>query len=482
MKQTKNLLSTPSKSFGRGWLIIAIAVIFILSLTIGLVTPVSAGSIPTSYLATTYITFLPITQSAGSGFYVSPQGNDHNPGTFDRPWRTLSKAAESVVPGNVVYVRGGIYQEAVDFSISGTSSAPISIIAYPNETPVIDGNNYQLPNVDGGSLLEISGDYVTVSGFEVRYSSYLGVEVAGVHSVADKINAHHNLHSGMRISGDYGVVQNSLVWSNDMQNFGGKYPAGDSTGLTASRHPNYAMIMNNIVYGNWGIGMSTYESNGTILRGNTVYDNYGVNVYISNATNVTFDHNFIYATGAMTPPNQIGIQMEDENVPNPQSANITIVNNIVYSTDRSLAVWHGVTGKMINVLISNNTFVNSTEESNVIFSEGLLFESVRFINNLVVQDGNLPIIMVQDSHPGLSFSNNLWSQPPIAPASGPGDIIGNPLLAHLPDPYHPEWFKLTLQSPAIGKAIYLQQVNIDYFGITRVAPPDIGASEFFSSP
>ncbi len=482
MKQTKNLLSTPSKRFSRNHRVtIAIAVTFILSLIIGLVTPVSAAPVSSSYLANTYITFLPITQSAGSAFYVSLQGNDHNPGTFDRPWRTLSKAAESVVPGNVVYVRGGVYQEAVDFFASGTNYAPIAILAYPNETPVIDGNNYRLPTYDGGSLLEITGAYVTVSGFEVRYSSYLGVEVAGVHSVADKINAHHNLHSGMRISGDYGVVQNSLVWSNDMQNYGGVNPAGDSTGLTASRHPNYAMIMNNLVYGNWGIGMSTYESNGTTLQGNIVYDNYGANVYISDATNVLLDHNFIYTTGAMTPPDQIGIQMGDE-VSNPQSAYITVINNIVYNAARSLACWKGSTGKMNNVLIANNTFVNSKEESNIIFAEGLLFTNVRFMNNLVVQDGSLPIIMVQDSHPGLSFSNNLWSQRPIQPAAGPGDIIANPQLAHTYDPYHPEWFRITGYSPAIDQALTLPQVNSDYFGISREAPPDIGASEFFPGP
>ena len=482
MKQTENLLSKPSKTFHPRILVPwIIAITLLISLTIGLITPVSAQALPSSVDNSPYITYFPISQNGRTAYYVSPQGNDANPGTLTRPWRTLSRAAERVAPGDTVYVHGGVYQEAVDFSTSGTGEYPIKILAYPGDIPIIDGNNFQIPHQDGGSLLELSGDYVTASGIEVRYSSYLGVLVSGPHSVADNINSHHNLHGGMRASGDYSVIQNSLVWSNDMQNYGGIYPAGDSTGLTASRHPNYVTLRNNTVFGNWGIGMSTYESNGTTLIGNISYDNFGPNVYISDATNVMFELNFIYTTGAMNSPDQVGIQMGDE-VSNPPSSDITIINNIVYNTDRNLACWEGSTGKMHNVLIANNTFVNSREESGVLFKDGLLFENVKFINNLILQEGDLPVISLANSHPGLTFSNNLWSKPPRDSASGPGDIIGDPLLAKTGDQYTPEWFKLTGYSPAISKALSLPQVFIDFFGVNREAPPDIGASEFFPSP
>ncbi len=480
MKQTKNLLSTPSKSTRQKFLS-SLKITLLLFFIIGLASPVSAGTLPTSIQADTYITYLPITEHGGTAYYVSTQGRDSNPGTYTRPWRTLSKAAEMVQPGNTVYIRGGVYQEAVDFAISGTPNSPIKILAFPNEIPIIDGNNYQIPDHEGGSLLEVSGSYVTVSGFEVRYSSYIGVLLSGSYSVADSINAHHNLHGGMNTNGDFSTIQNSQVWSNDMQNYGGINPAGDSTGLTAARHPDHATLRNNVVFGNWGIGLSTYESNGTVLTGNIVYDNYGPNSYISDATDVLFEHNFIFATGVMNPPDKIGIQVGDE-LSTPPSSNITIINNIVYNTDRNIACWKGSTGKMTNVLIANNTFVNSRQETNVLFNDGLLFENVKFLNNLVVQDGNLPIVIVDNNHPGLTFSNNLWSKPPIQPASGPGDIIGNPLLAHTSDPTHPEWFRLTSDSPAIGHALALPQVSIDYFGVNREAPPDIGASEFFQVP
>jgi hypothetical protein len=423
-------------------------------------------------------TFLPmINNRLGDIYYVSPNGSDHNPGTLNLPWKTLNKAANMLESGDIVYIRGGIYQEAVEFSSSGTSKTPIKILAYPGETPIIDGNNYTLPNEYGDALLDISGNYNYVSGLEVRYSSYLGVLLDGSHSVANNINSNHNLHSGMRIAGDYSIIEYSQVWSNDMQNYNGKYPPGDSTALTAARQPNYAIIRNNVVYGNWGIGLSSYEANGTIIEGNVVFDNYSTNIYLSDTTNVIFQRNFIYATGNMIGGEQIGIQVGDE-TSNPPSENITIINNIVYGTNRNLACYKGSTRKMTNVQIANNTFVNSSGESNVIISDGLSFYNVFFMNNIVQQDNELPLILLPTDHPGLSFSYNLWSKTPQSSASGPGDFIGDPKFTQTGDPYSPEWFMLSNISPAINRALSLPNITHDYFLNLREVTPDMGADEY----
>jgi len=92
-------------------------------------------------------------------YYVVVTGNDSNPGTETQPWRTISKAAATLSSGDSVYIRGGIYQERVTFAGSGTATAPIKILAYPGETPIIDGNNYTIAT-NWGALLYLSGDYV----------------------------------------------------------------------------------------------------------------------------------------------------------------------------------------------------------------------------------------------------------------------------------------------------------------------------------
>jgi len=283
----------------------------------------------------------------------------------------------------------------------------------------------------------------------------------------------------MRIAGDYSIIEYSQVWMNDMQNFNGQYPRGDSTGLTASRDPNYAIIRHNVVHDNWGIGLSTYESNGTTIEDNIVYDNYGPNVYISDVTNVLFQRNFIYATGNITSGAQVGIQVADEILlPPSSSSGITIINNIVYHTRRNLACWRGSSGLMANVLIANNTFVNSSDESGLVFKDELAFENVLFMNNLIQQDGALPAILLGDNHPGLNFSNNLWSKTPQSAASGPGDFIGDPLLTQAGDVFKPDWYKLSGLSPAIGAGSPISSITIDYFNNIRGVPPDIGAHEY----
>ena len=42
-------------------------------------------------------------------YYVSPTGNSGNPGTGEKPWRTLQYAVDAVRPGDAVLVKSGTY-------------------------------------------------------------------------------------------------------------------------------------------------------------------------------------------------------------------------------------------------------------------------------------------------------------------------------------------------------------------------------------
>lgn len=88
--------------------------------------------------------------SIAGGHFVSPSGDDSNPGTIDRPWKTIDKAESTVQPGDTVVLRGGTYgarNHLTDLVANGTGSARINLVAYPGETPVfagqvaIDGDN-----------------------------------------------------------------------------------------------------------------------------------------------------------------------------------------------------------------------------------------------------------------------------------------------------------------------------------------------------
>jgi hypothetical protein len=434
----------------------------------------------------TYQLFLPIVSKELQGYFVSPDGSDSNPGTFYLPWKTIGKAAQMVRPGDTVYIRGGIYIEAPRFTISGTETKPIKILAYPGETAVVDGK-YQLP-VSYRGLVSVLGDWIFISGLEIRNSKYGGLGLYGKHNTATSIFAHHCQKSGIYISGDYGTIKNCFAWRNSIQNeFGGG--SNWSPGITAGRDSadgvtEAAIMQNNIVWENWGEGISTFEANGTVIEDNISHDNYSTNIYISDSINVSCQRNFVY----MNPDSYVygygangGIMMGDEKY-NPPSVNITIINNIAYGNQGNFWWWQGVQGGgMNNVLVANNTFVNGIGDpdrgrGNVIISRGD-HVNVRFENNLVRQDGELPVIATRD-HPGITYSHNLWSKLPYDYVISPSDIIDDPKLVGTGDPYSADWYTLSAISPAIGKALSLPEVIVDYFGNSRGSLPDMGAIEY----
>ncbi len=71
--------------------------------------------------------------STGANFFVAPNGNDHNPGTIERPFATLYKAHQWVRPGETINLRAGTYPALIGWSKSGTPTAPITVQAYNGE-------------------------------------------------------------------------------------------------------------------------------------------------------------------------------------------------------------------------------------------------------------------------------------------------------------------------------------------------------------
>ena len=102
--------------------------------------------------------FLSLTIS-GATYYVSPAGNDSNPGSISQPFFTLNKAWSVVSAGDIVYMRGGNYSYTSTQNLSGkngTSGNLIKIWAYPGETPIIKkGSGLTSARQSDGSLPNI---------------------------------------------------------------------------------------------------------------------------------------------------------------------------------------------------------------------------------------------------------------------------------------------------------------------------------------
>ncbi len=93
---------------------------------------------------------VPASAAAQATYYISPSGNDANPGTIASPWKTLQRARDAVrtvnanMTGDIyVYLRGGTYpvSSTIEFGAgdSGTNGYRVIYAAYPSEAPVLDG-------------------------------------------------------------------------------------------------------------------------------------------------------------------------------------------------------------------------------------------------------------------------------------------------------------------------------------------------------
>ncbi|MBI2481830.1 MAG: right-handed parallel beta-helix repeat-containing protein [Planctomycetia bacterium] len=76
----------------------------------------------------------------GRALYAdAANGNDAQDGSRERPWHTVNHALRRLLPGDVLYLRGGTYYENVVLPKSGAEGKPITIRSYPGELAVIDG-------------------------------------------------------------------------------------------------------------------------------------------------------------------------------------------------------------------------------------------------------------------------------------------------------------------------------------------------------
>ena len=413
---------------------------FLVSLVVVAVAAVGASQT----MATTAVT-------AAATYYVSPSGSDDASGSIDDPWRTLGYAGGRLLPGDVLYVRGGIYQEKVRFDGSGTVDLPISIRAYPGERPIIDGADYTLPAPTErySQLVTFSGSHVEAAGLEVRNSLWAGIVISGTDVTLSGVTSHDNMEAGILTWGSTdAVVQDSVAYDNAKSHEDGVHKFGRtsySTGISAGRGSRGSTLRRNTIYHNWGEGLSTFNAVDTVLEDNTVYDN-SKGMYISDTTGTTAQRNLVYCTPGnpyrlSRTVKQHGINLQDEDQ-RPASSNVTIINNFVAGCVTSFK-WYpfNANSAMRNILVANNTFVNATggasEAAFVIAApRGISHAESRFVNNVIVQQGGQEIGSLGAPAAGISFTNNLWSKSPGPAMLGTGSVIGDPLLGKAGTPHH----------------------------------------------
>jgi hypothetical protein len=110
----------------------------------------------------------------GTDYFVSPSGNNSTGnGTINNPWGTIEYAIENVYSGDILYLRGGIYNEQLFSVRDGTTNGYITISAYQDEEAFIDGTGVESGN--NGAI--ITHSYLKLIGFTIQNWADNGMEI-----------------------------------------------------------------------------------------------------------------------------------------------------------------------------------------------------------------------------------------------------------------------------------------------------------------
>jgi pectin methylesterase-like acyl-CoA thioesterase len=67
-------------------------------------------------------------------FHVATNGSDTNPGTKDKPFKTIQASIDKLMPGDTLIILPGVYRESLSVMKSGTKEKPIRIEAQQKGT------------------------------------------------------------------------------------------------------------------------------------------------------------------------------------------------------------------------------------------------------------------------------------------------------------------------------------------------------------
>ena len=128
------------------------------------------------------------TPAAAATFYVSPGGNDANPGTLTAPFATPARALAVATHGDTVLLRGGSYPITQTLHITQTA---LTFASYPGERARIVGGTTDVTNLT--SIILVYSSQVTIERLELEGASYYGV----------KLDDYYGAQSGSRLRGLY---------------------------------------------------------------------------------------------------------------------------------------------------------------------------------------------------------------------------------------------------------------------------------------
>ncbi len=414
-------------------------------------------------------------------YYVATSGNNVNPGTQVAPWKTIQKAADTMLAGDTVLVQPGAYPEKVLAKHSGTAGALITFKANGSGVSlygfIIDGYNYIIvdgfdisiprsPSWDewenGSGIALINAKYCELKNNYIHHTLREGIcldsSTSNYNKIINNTIAYAGGYAGIVLDGKGNKVENNDI-SHTLQHplyptlstAGG--PDADGIKISGSGH----QIVKNYIH--------------DILMSDTGNVNPHIDILQASGSmaNITIEKNFFSNSNN----GMQGIYFDGNDVGS--LSNITVKNNIITSfrplsfwTISGLTIEHNVVGcwnsptcdyvmelhETPNVLIMNNVFFKPGRN---VYLDSISRQGLNMDYNAYYSTGSGSCATTAGTH-GLCEQNPQFVNAAI------------------------EDFHLQSSSPLIDAGATLNGVADDIDGIARPrgAGYDIGAYEFNS--
>jgi parallel beta-helix repeat protein len=224
------------------------------------------------------------TIATGKVYYVAKDGSNSWDGSLEHPWLTIQKAADTMVAGDTVYIKKGVYAERVVAQQLGSLGKFITYKAYPGHKPIIDaggngtafsiiGKSYirmdslEIRNAGNWGILVEDSTNIEIRNVKASYSNLENIQIRDESSqivIEDCEVSYSHKYSGIDVYEYDGrphhvTVKNCIAHHN--QQFAG----------IASEQADNLIIDSNICYNNQ-LGIDIGSGDRNIIRNNTIYD------------------------------------------------------------------------------------------------------------------------------------------------------------------------------------------------------------------
>ena len=337
-----------------------------------------------------YIEFVAVNPpDTSSTYYVSPDGNDSNPGTEQLPWKTVNYAVSQgspVIAGDTVLVQPGTYTELINLGKSGDEELGHITLKANGEVILKDPDPIN-GNFREGVIQSADKGYWIIDGFRIENTSWAGISLRDANNMIVQNNQTYETGaSGIIIMPDtfFGGGE-AEVTSKDIKILGNKVEranwrwagTGDTRGtqeaLSIWGVDGFEVANNLITQGKReGIDAKTGSRNGSIhnnivtgvaqVSGTPQGYNAGAAIYVegnrANTFNIDVYNNLVYGNVAE------GIVVADEVPAQGDVSDVRVFNNIVYGNGTqgiNSGVGIMVTSNVNDVEVINNTVVGNVQ-------------------------------------------------------------------------------------------------------------------------